>query len=620
MELIMNKLQTFQLNALIFYASGSDNKFLSLEVRNGVLVASFNNGGETVTAILHDVGIKKESSRIRLSHNSQTLKLSMGSSSAENSSAVTSNLSITSPFYFGGVPDDVKLPVGLTRHRFQGCFDAMQVKARGSDGASKTHHVGIVRTENYEDGSFGYLTDNCPVTTFQCATFQGSGFVKTQELKSSTTLDVYLSVYPTNESGVILFTGDKDSNYYYIVLNKGHVEFRWKNGDSDFSVTFDQAVTLRQWSSVSVTRNDKNKLTIIVGSQTESIKGARGNIGGSVYLGGVPSDAKAMVGDEVSQPFSGGLRGIVIYGNIINFDNQEHVFDEIGLTVELGSCTDVNVEVQPPQSSVLTPSHVAVTTPTTVSIDTVPPPCAPSPVTDTSSYYFDGQRGSHLEFQSDNPQIMKRKFKIEMQIRTFAETGLFLFAGSRNLHNFIHLYLKDGKIKGGFALEDSNSDTAPAEAESESPVNDGKWHWVNMTRNGKKGSLIVDGNMVKFATDSESPLLRIITPFYVGNVVDVKLNKVKGFNQNTPGFKGCIRNIRFENDAGNTISSWDNERKLGSSVHNCYEKVAKGAGFNGQTSAVFNSNGSVLGTLFMRDILPACPPTCLPVCLSACLP
>jgi hypothetical protein len=37
------------------------------------------------------------------------------------------------------------------------------------------------------------------------------------------------------------------------------VEFRWKNGDSDFSVTFDQAVTLRQWSSVSVTRNDKNK-------------------------------------------------------------------------------------------------------------------------------------------------------------------------------------------------------------------------------------------------------------------------------------------------------------------------------------------------------------------------
>jgi hypothetical protein len=308
-----------------------------------------------------------------------------------------------------------------------------------------------------------------------------------------------------------------------------------------------------------------------------------------VYLGGVPSDAKAMVGDEVSQPFSGGLRGIVIYGNIINFDNQEHVFDEIGLTVELGSCTDVNVEVQPPQSSVLTPSHVAVTTPTTVSIDTVPPPCAPSPVTDTSSYYFDGQRGSHLEFQSDNPQIMKRKFKIEMQIRTFAETGLFLFAGSRNLHNFIHLYLKDGKIKGGFALEDSNSDTAPAEAESESPVNDGKWHWVNMTRNGKKGSLIVDGNMVKFATDSESPLLRIITPFYVGNVVDVKLNKVKGFNQNTPGFKGCIRNIRFENDAGNTISSWDNERKLGSSVHNCYEKVAKGAGFNGQTSAVFNS-------------------------------
>ena len=50
-----------------------------------------------------------------------------------------------------------------------------------------------------------------------------------------------------------------------------------------------------------------------------------------------------------------------------------------------------------------------------------------------------------------------------------------------------------------------------------------------MTRNGKKGSLNVDGVKGKLTTNAPSPLMRITTPFYVGNVAtDVKLDKISG--------------------------------------------------------------------------------------------
>ena len=65
-----------------------------------------------------------------------------------------------------------------------------------------------------------------------------------------------------------------------------------------------------------------------------------------------------------------------------------------------------------------------------------------------------------------------------MQIRTFAETGLILFAGNNNMQNFIYLLLDGGRIKGGFGLE-STDDGDPAVEHTRRPVvNDGKWHWV----------------------------------------------------------------------------------------------------------------------------------------------
>ena len=132
-----------------------------------------------------------------------------------------------------------------------------------------------------------------------------------------------------------------------------------------------------------------------------------------MYLGGVPTDFPAAAGDKLNESYSGRLRGLVIYGNDFNFETTASVINdlEIGLTVELGSCIDV--ELEPRVSTLVTPTTLTggdSPSPSPLPSPFPPPRCAPSPVIDRTSYYFDGDSGSRLDFVSDNSQIMRRKY------------------------------------------------------------------------------------------------------------------------------------------------------------------------------------------------------------------
>ena len=178
-------------------------------------------------AELHNLDVKNDDDRVRVGHDSKTLTLQKGSTIVRKDSTVEANLTVTSPFYFGGVPDDVNLPMGVTSHRFQGCFEAVQVKAKDKDGSSKTNNMKMTPEDNgdtpFTDGSVGYEY-GCPIRALDCATFQGSGFVKlTQKLELSDSLDIYMSIYPTDESGVLLFAGDKVTLLVHTRIHVWHV-------------------------------------------------------------------------------------------------------------------------------------------------------------------------------------------------------------------------------------------------------------------------------------------------------------------------------------------------------------------------------------------------------------
>ena len=78
-------------------------------------------------------------------------------------------------------------------------------------------------------------------------------------------------------------------------------------------------------------------------------------------------------------------------------------------------------------------------------------------------------------------------------------------------------------------------------------VDDGAWHKLDITRNRKKGNLLVDSERVDFETPGDAETLELISPLYLGgldaNVESIFLPPVlwsAGFKR---GFVGCLRDL-----------------------------------------------------------------------------
>ena len=97
---------------------------------------------------------------------------------------------------------------------------------------------------------------------------------------------------------------------------------------------------------------------------------------------------------------------------------------------------------------------------------------------------------------------------------------------------YLHLDLGSGSLK----LRGSNQ-----------RVDDGAWHKLDVTRNRKRGNLLVDTERIDFETPGEAETLELVSPLYLGgldaNVESIFLPPVlwsAGFKR---GFVGCLRDL-----------------------------------------------------------------------------
>ncbi|KAK2521549.1 Hspg2 [Columba guinea] len=130
---------------------------------------------------------------------------------------------------------------------------------------------------------------------------------------------------------------------------------------------------------------------------------------------------------------------------------------------------------------------------------------------------------------------------IELELRTDSAEGLLLWHGAEpseggKAKDFIGLGLKDGHLVFSYQLG-----SGEATIVSEDPINDGEWHRVTVTREGRRGRLQVDGEE---PVTGESPGTNVMAntqgSVYVGGAPDPRALTAGKFSS---GVTGCVRGL-----------------------------------------------------------------------------
>ncbi|XP_072773405.1 basement membrane-specific heparan sulfate proteoglycan core protein isoform X6 [Taeniopygia guttata] len=133
---------------------------------------------------------------------------------------------------------------------------------------------------------------------------------------------------------------------------------------------------------------------------------------------------------------------------------------------------------------------------------------------------------------------------IELELRTRSAQGLLLWHGAEpgeggKAKDFLGLGLKDGHLVFSYQLG-----SGEATITSEDPVNDGEWHRVTVTREGRRGQLQVDGEE---PVSGESPGSNVMAntegSVYVGGAPDPRALTAGKFSS---GLSGCVRGLALE--------------------------------------------------------------------------
>ncbi|XP_043429965.1 basement membrane-specific heparan sulfate proteoglycan core protein isoform X12 [Prionailurus bengalensis] len=130
---------------------------------------------------------------------------------------------------------------------------------------------------------------------------------------------------------------------------------------------------------------------------------------------------------------------------------------------------------------------------------------------------------------------------IELEVRTSMANGLLLWQGvdvgeAGRGKDFISLGLQDGHLVFSYQLG-----SGEARLVSEDPINDGEWHRVTALREGRRGSIQVDGEEL-VSGQSPGPNVAVNTKgsIYIGGAPDV--STLTGGRFST-GITGCIKNL-----------------------------------------------------------------------------
>nr|XP_033778769.1 basement membrane-specific heparan sulfate proteoglycan core protein isoform X4 [Geotrypetes seraphini] len=413
-------------------------------------------------------------------------------------------------------------------------------------------------------------------------------------------LRVDMEFKPLSPSGLLLFSGGKAGpmvDFVSLAMVNGYVEFRYELGSGLAILRSASPIALGQWHKISAERLNKDG-TLQVDSSRAVKRSSPGksqglNLRTLMFLGGVDRSTELPAPVNVTERFHGCIGEVSINGKKV--DISYSFMDSYGISqcqdrspcdsmpcLQGGRCMPSGEDAfQCLCQDGFKGSHCEITEDECL----LHYPCLNGGTCKgrlcACPHGFSGtycERGSVVEnldlgwheegsggndapgqygaYFSDDAyialprQIFPRSLPeapetIELEIRTSSSNGLILWQGVAEKENgktkdFISIGLKDGHLVFSYQLGSGEANII-----SEDPVNDGEWHKVMAIREGKTGSIQVDGEeMVNGQSPGSNIMMNTKGHIYLGGAPHVKMLTGKKY---LSGITGCLKNIVLMN-------------------------------------------------------------------------
>uniref|UniRef100_A0A674MA34 Neurexin 3b n=1 Tax=Takifugu rubripes TaxID=31033 RepID=A0A674MA34_TAKRU len=364
------------------------------------------------------------------------------------------------------------------------------------------------------------------------ATFRGSEYFcydLSQNPIQSSSDEITLSFKTWQRNGLLLHTG-KSADYVNLALKDGAVSLVINLGSGAFEAIVEPVngkFNDNAWHDIKVTRNLRQQSGIGHAMVTISVDGILTTTGytqedytmlGSddfFYVGGSPSTAD-LPGSPVSNNFMGCLKEVVYKNNDIRLELSR-----------LARIMDPKMKLQ----------------------GDVVFKCENVPTLDPINFEMPE---SYLALPKWNT---KRVGSISFDFRTSEPNGLILFTHGKpqdrrdakgqknNKVDFFAVELLDG---GLYLLLDMGSGTIKVKA-TQTKVNDGTWHHVDIQRDGRSGIISVNSRRTPFTASGENEILDLEGDLYLGGLPDNRAGLVLPTELWTAmlnyGYVGCVRDL-----------------------------------------------------------------------------
>ncbi|XP_064847701.1 neurexin-3 isoform X2 [Oncorhynchus masou masou] len=579
--------QTDTSDALILYFDdGGYCDFLLLTVTEGKLQLRFSiDCAETTVTADKSVNDSCWHFAMVSRHNLRTVLALDGQTKAEDVRPERQFMIVVSDLFLGGIPGDIRtsvitLPTVRELPPFKGfikdlnygnkvpkLINSQKVRLEemglctgnpcengGScsvaDGepycdCSKTGYTGRTCSQAVQrKPGFSHLKASESAREENVATFRGSEYFcydLSQNPIQSSSDEITLSFKTWQRNGLLLHTG-KSADYVNLALKDGAVSLVINLGSGAFEAIVEPVngkFNDNGWHDIKVTRNLRQVTISVDGILTTTgyTQEDYTMLGSDdfFYVGGSPSTAD-LPGSPVSNNFMGCLKEVVYKNNDIRLELSR-----------LARIVDPKMKLQ---------GEVVFK-------------CENVPTLDPINFE---SPDSYLSLPKWNT---KRVGSISFDFRTSEPNGLILFthgkaqdrrdaAGKKNNKvDFFAVELLDG---GLYLLLDMGSGTIKVKA-TQSKVNDGAWHHVDIQRDGRSGIISVDSRRTPFTASGENEILDLEGDLYLGGLPDNRVGLVLPTELWTAmlnyGYVGCIRDLFIDGRSKNIRAISESQNTTG---------------------------------------------------------
>ncbi|GAB0182708.1 laminin subunit alpha-1 [Grus japonensis] len=583
---------TFSPNGLLLYlASNGTRDFLSLELVDGKVRLTVDLGSGALALTTENRYNNGTWYKISFSRNKKqgilavmdAYNLNYRETKQGESPGVASDLnrSDKDPIFIGGLPRSRTVRKGLNSRMYMGCIKNLEISRSTFD---------LLRN------SYG-VRKGCVLEPIRSVSILNNGYIELVPKSLSPESELMATFATKNSSGIILAGLSRGLEkrrrrqahlpFFSIMLIDGHLAVHVNAGDraSTRKVVLQPAngtygdgqehsvILIRNKRIITVQVDESNPAELRLGSSAEM---SHMNIS-NFYAGGIPA-GEGILGLKMAGSFHGCISNLIFNKELLYFTTSmkyEHVdMDSCFLSEKpKPAIQPENIEIQPELQALPVPLRPLTDTKKVI--------CTKDELPDhvQGAHQFGLAKGSHLTLLF-NQSAIRKKLSVQLNLRTFASSGLIYYMAHQNQVDYAALQLHGGQLYFSFDLGKGK-----ALALHPAVISDGKWHTVKTEYIKRKGIIIVDGReSVAVSALGDGSTLDVEGKLYVGGL---PLDYVpKNLGNVTHSIPACIGSL--------TINSKQLDKESPVSifaVNKCYVTVQDGTFFDGSGFAALVREG-----------------------------